>query len=162
MGSGKSCDRQECPAVGTSFKWAEAFSVGHDELDHDHRRLVQAINNICDKYRAGQPATFLHSLLNALETETEKHFKNENVAMLEIYNDKKQLMPDEVRVMTHKAIRDHIAEHNRTLSRLRALIRAASPRTADAATSLCMELREWFIEHAVKYDSQLKSIFQAL
>jgi len=149
-------------AIGSSLKWTEAFSVGYDELDEDHRRLVKAVNDICGAYRAGHPAQFLHSLLEALERETEKHFKHENAVMLEIYNDAKRLMPDEVKVMTDNAIKEHIAEHQQTLSRLRTITRAASPDTADTASSLCMELQQWFIEHAVKYDSHLKAIFQAI
>jgi hemerythrin len=112
--------------------------------------------------------------LEALVRETEKHFKHENAVMLEIYNDAKRLMPDEiyndakrlmpdeVKAMTDNAIKEHIAEHKQTLSRLQTITRAASPNTADTASSLCMELQQWFIEHAVKYDSHLKAIFQAM
>jgi hemerythrin len=145
-----------------SLRWSEAFSVGHDELDEEHRRLVKAVNDVCDAYRARKSRNFIYSLLKSLERETEKHLQHENAVMLEICADTKRPIPDEVRAMTHKAIEEHIAEHKRNLIQLRTIMRAASPNAVSAETFLCMELRQWFLDHAIKYDSGLKAIFQAI
>jgi hemerythrin len=123
---------------------------------------MKAINDICDAYRARQPRNFVHSLLKALEKETEKHLQHENAVMLEICADTKRLKAGEVKAMTHRAIEEHIAEHERNLGGLRSIMRTASPNAVCAASFLCMELRQWFFDHAIKYDSHLKAIFQAI
>jgi len=145
-----------------NLTWSEAFSVGHDGLDDDHRRLIKAINDICEAYHARRPPSFVHSLLKALERETEKHLKHENAVMLAMCADGEWPVPGEAKAMAEKAVQDHIAEHERNFARLQAIMRAESPTAVCAASHLCMELRQWFVDHAVKYDSHLKAIFQAV
>lgn len=144
------------------LKWTEAFSVGHEELDEEHRRLMKAVNDICDAYRTRQSSNFVHSLLKALERETEKHLQHENAVMLEICADTEQPVSGKIKAMTYRAIEEHIAEHERNQIRLRNIMRVASPNSVSATSFLCMELRQWFLDHAVKYDSRLKTIFQAI
>ena len=148
--------------VDRQLSWSETFGVGHEALDNEHRRLIKAINDVCAACDGDGSRGALHALFAALERETVKHFAHENTVMNEIFAGRSRKLPGEVKAMTGRAIKGHLAEHERNLADLRKIMRAAEADSGCDLAQTSAELKRWFLDHAVKYDSQLKAIFQAL
>ena len=148
-------------AISKSLPWKESYAVGHEGLDEEHRRLVAAINDICAACEAGQPPAVIDPLFKNLERETERHLTHEDAVMHEIAANAERSAQGDIKAMTRRGIGEHIAEHERVLGKLRAIMDTARASTDCGATDICAELKEWFLEHAFKYDAHLKAIFQA-
>jgi hemerythrin len=61
--------------------WNEQLSVGVPQMDEQHQRLVQLVNQLHDAMGAGQGRDFLHKLLVQLEQYTITHFAAEDQLM---------------------------------------------------------------------------------
>lgn len=149
-------------AIDKTLSWKESYAVGHDGLDAEHRQMLTTINGICDACTGGQPARSIYALLTTLERETLAHLEHENVIMREIFASTKKGMDADVKAMTRRMIAGHVAEHERNLSDLRKIMRAARTEPDCRAAHICAEIKQWFFDHAVKYDAHLKAIFQAI
>jgi hypothetical protein len=60
-----------------------------------------------------------------------------------------------LKAMAEAAFDEHMAEHGTLLAQLDAI--SSAPDDA-----LCEAIKSWFILHAIKHDSRLKAIFQAM
>lgn len=141
--------------------WMESFSVGHAELDEEHRQLVEGINDIEAAVRGKEDPERIAELLNSLRDAAVEHIRRENALLWEIragtYEPLKgqARTPNYLRVMAQSALDQHIAEHDTILERLDAILGGAFEHLAEA-------LKSWFLDHAIKQDSHLKTIFQAM
>jgi len=150
------------------LNWADSYSVGHAGLDADHRHLIDSINEVQSAMEARHPAEKMRPLLERLALSTEAHFHHENTVLEEIRDSVKVAPPKLRRQRAHlKALSDlalgaHILEHRSSLIKLVWITRV--PRTDHEVwgPDLCANLRDWFLEHAIKYDADLKTIFQAM
>jgi hemerythrin len=59
------------------FEWSDRFSVGNAEIDGQHQRLVELVNELHDAMRAGKGKTVIASTLDDLLSYTEYHFSAE-------------------------------------------------------------------------------------
>lgn len=156
-------DDREC-----ALPWSEAFIVGHAGLDADHRHLVRAINEVCAAARANRRPRQLRSLLGALKLATESHLEREDAILREISDGVKRAQPERrvkrayLKAMSDTALEEHLAEHREALAKLASITRACHSQGGGAGSSLCVDLKDWFLEHAVKYDAHLKAIFQSM
>jgi hemerythrin len=66
-----------------------------------------------------------------------------------------QPTPPFIKAMAQAAFDEHMAEHALMLQQMAEL--ETLPRDA-----LCERLKTWFVDHAIKDDSRLKAIFQAM
>ncbi|HVZ27062.1 MAG TPA: hemerythrin domain-containing protein [Rhizomicrobium sp.] len=131
------------PGEAAFLVWSDAFAVGHKGLDLEHYRLFAIIREIHESERAGRDRSQLQALLDAVKFVAIEHFRHENsVLRLE--------MPD---VIDTAAINEHLAEHAAALAGLEAIIRGFRA----GGDQLSFQLREWFVEHSVRYDAHLKS-----
>lgn len=141
------------------LQWTDSFSVGHELIDKQHRTLVQLINDLAAAVptNGGRTAPILKSLGRAVR----EHFRTENAILWEI------------RMGTHDGVRnsakarslvaamagtvfdEHIVEHNRLLDRFDEIVSAP-------LETLVETLMAWFVDHVIKQDSHLKTIFQAM
>src|ERR1700736_2495557 len=96
------------------LRWTESLSTGHIELDGEHRRMVDLINQVrlttCD---ANQRARHLNLLLE-LESLTEKHFEHEE-AVLEELDTATPTGHRNLREMLAATKVEHAAEHRKRL-----------------------------------------------
>jgi hemerythrin len=63
------------------FKWSSDLSVGIEEFDSHHKRLIQLINDLNDAISAGNEATATREVLTELTNYTMYHFFAEEEAM---------------------------------------------------------------------------------
>lgn len=146
-----------------ALPWTEAFSVGHQELDAEHRQMVGLINQIClacgAKQHEREPEQEPAILLEELERLTTTHFDHEE-AML---RDLSAATPNPtLRETFAAAMIEHAAEHIKRLDDLRELSRELHSDAVTAEARLCQDLVAWFIDHAVIYEAQVKTIIRSV
>jgi len=145
--------------MGNLFPWRESFSIGHPGLDDEHRRMVALIDDIAAATDADADA--FADLLQRLREVTVEHFRHENALLWELRSGtyaalrNLQRTAPFVKAMAEAAFDEHMAEHASMLRQMEAL-------KTLARDALCETLKTWFVDHAIKHDSHLKAIFQAM
>jgi len=100
-------------------------------------------------------------LLTKLRTATREHVQNENALLWELRSGTYAALQGRARTapflkaMAEAAFDEHMAEHDMWLGRI--------DDTHDLPPDTLAEtLKSWFLDHAIKHDSKLKAIFQAM
>ena len=141
--------------------WMDSFCVGHEELDAEHQQLVEMINDVETAVRGRQDPQQVAELLTALRLAAVRHIERENALLWQIgagtYEPIRGRAPTPhfLRAMAGAALDKHIAEHDSFLDQLDHVIGGSLETVGDA-------LKTWFLDHAIKQDSHLKAIFQAM
>lgn len=141
--------------------WSESFAVGHADLDRQHRRLVELINDIHVAAHSRRKSDRLANLLKVTRVAADQHLREESDIMWEIASGAylplrdRPKSADFVEAVKAAALAEHIAEHAIVLERFDALCRAP-------AHSLSEGLKAWFVDHALERDAYLRPIFQAV
>lgn len=145
--------------MGEPLAWSDIFAVGHETIDQQHRALVQLINKVAatayaDGNRIAPP-------LKALGRAVRGHFRTENTILRELRTGTYEPLnkwPAARRLVASLAAEifdSHIVEHATLLDRFQEIARLPPESLGDT-------LKSWFIEHAIKQDAHLKTIFQAM
>ena len=144
------------------LRWSDTFAVGHKDLDGEHRQIVELINTVCMTQGAERDRENLSVLLRRLEDVTERHFRHEEIVLQQIRADQDKRRPWLADVLD-AAIKDHSAEHGRMLDELRAITdKVLTPRQLVTWPAYCEELKAWFVDHAIEYESQIKTVLQSV
>jgi len=144
-----------------ALAWSDSFAVGHDELDAQHRGLVDAINAVEAAVRQRQGPAPLSRALTALREAAAEHIRRENALLWEIGTGTHEALkgrartPHFLKAMAEAAFEEHVAKHDELLARLDAIL-------VGPAEALTEALKTWFVDHAIKHDLHLKAIFQAV
>ena len=147
--------------MSNPLAWTEHFAVGHEEIDRQHRRLLDTINEVDDAVRAGTNPDRVAEIMASLRAAAEAHFRQENSILWQIKTgtfrrrSSKALPRPMLGVITDTEFDQHTAEHAVSLTALDDIKSAPLAAIAEHLTS-------WFVDHAVNHDSQLKAIFQAM
>ena len=111
---------------------------------------MEAINEICSAESAACSSDKISLLLSRLTLLAVAHFDHENEVMYELSNSTSHV----------EAINEHCAHHAQALVALESVILAAGPGVDSARQPLGQKLMDWFTEHAVKHDAELRVLFQ--
>jgi hemerythrin len=147
--------------MGNLFLWRESFAIGHPGLDDEHQRMVALINDIAAAVEQDIGADEFADLVQRLRGVTIEHFQHEDAILWELRSGtypgfrEFQRTPPFVKAMAEAAFDEHMAEHEAMLRQMEAV--KTLPRA-----ELCETLKTWFVDHAIKHDSHLKAIFQAM
>jgi hemerythrin-like metal-binding protein len=130
------------------IEWKSEFSVGHLDLDHDHRRLSEIINRLYDAVELEQGNTVIGAILSSLRRYVETHFAREE------------------RLLTLCGVSDavaHVQSHRRIEATLEDFenLHRCSPLELDSRALLAF-LRKWLIGHVLKDDMRYRCFFQQL
>lgn len=63
------------------IQWNDRLSVGITEIDAQHKRLIEIINNLDDAMKQGKGKDILHPTISQLINYTNTHFKTEETLM---------------------------------------------------------------------------------
>ena len=144
------------------LRWSDAFAVGHEELDAEHRLMVELINSICMAHGEERHEKELSVHLHRLQEITERHFRHEEAVLQEIRSDQDKRRPWLAHILD-VAIKEHSAEHNRRLDELCAIADKVHGRRQQVAwAQFCEELKVWFVDHAIEYESKIKTVLQSV
>jgi hemerythrin len=145
--------------------WSEAFAVGHEGLDEEHRRLVAHINDLCT-CESSRDTAEIAGRLRALTADTEGHLKHETLVLREFRrgftNSGNQKVSRQLKTTIAEAIEDHVADHVTLRHRLAEVTRKVRSGRWSEGTSICQVVEMWFLDHAVKYDMQIKTMLQTM
>jgi hemerythrin len=141
--------------------WSETFAVGHEAIDDEHCRLIALINDLCASV-AIRDAKEIARRLRVLIAESKRHTEHETVVLREFWRDLKdpanRHLPNPLKTSMAAAIEDHIADHFAFRNSLAEVTRNFRSGRWAEGTSLCPAVKHWFLDHAVKYDVQIKTI----
>lgn len=122
--------------------WGEILRVGVDEIDEDHRKLVNIFNLLNHAVMEGESQEYLAAILNELINCTVWHFSHEERLMLK---------------HRYGGIEEHKAEHQeliRSASELKQEILQADKASVNRQIE---SLERWLTEHIFATDMHLGS-----
>ncbi len=121
--------------------WDDNLSTGVDELDGDHRQLIDCYNMLSGEFIAGCRAAEINRLLALLVEHTEGHFRREEALM------------DQAR---YPKSASHREEHRALLQSVTLLQFKAVSATGNPLSSYTLSfLRSWLVNHILDADKVL-------
>jgi len=120
--------------------WDKILSVGVDEIDDDHRRLLDLFNILNHSVAEGSPTEYLAAVLEELINCTAWHFSHEERLMLK---------------HGYAALAEHRAEHRELIQAVRELqqkILQAGGRVGEADL---VYLERWLTQHILTDDARM-------
>ena len=124
------------------IEWSYVFSVGNDEIDEDHHRLINLFNILNHSVTEGDDPAYLAAVLTELINCTVWHFSHEERLMVKY---------------GYEGLAEHKAEHQELIKSVRELqqkiLQAGSLVPNEDLTSL----EHWLIMHILSTDMQLGS-----
>lgn len=122
------------------YGWDDALSVGNQNIDDDHRLLIDTIARLHDAMRTGQGKEIVGGILDDLVRNTEEHFEREESFMLHInYAD----------YLPHKA------EHERLVREVKDLQARFKSGSITITVSVSNFLSDWLVKHIQGLDMKL-------
>jgi len=119
--------------------WNDSFSVQVEELDNQHKRLINLINQLHDAMIEGKGRNILASILDELVDYTQTHFTAEEVMM------KKCDFPG-------------LAEHKKAHEELTQQVKDFQERYNKGQVSVSVELlnflHDWLVNHVLSMDKR--------
>ncbi|WP_417790054.1 nitrate- and nitrite sensing domain-containing protein [Terasakiella pusilla] len=126
----------------TLIEWNHAFDLGHDELDGDHRTLVNHINELNAQVRRNASSTEMTAKLDAILSHLRQHFETEESIL-------SQIQSENTVSKHHDAHEDSFQYLQEIRNRL-----DQEPDTISGAEILIF-LHEWVINHIFNHDHKM-------
>ena len=114
------------------IEWDDSYSVKIREIDGQHMRLLEIINDLYEAMRAGKANDVLAGLFGDLVDYTQTHFATEE-GYLERYG-----YPD---------VRMHQLQHDVFIDKILALRKDFESGRADVSTEIMTFLQDWLFRH---------------
>lgn len=121
------------------LKWRESYETGVEEMDEQHKRLIQLVNKMYGIIRDKKGFESLGVILNEMTDYAEQHFRDEE-ALLD-----KCGSPD---------LESQKKSHREYSARVNELLAVAKDDKHSAAQDLYTFLRHWWIDHIVGEDKK--------
>ena len=122
--------------------WDEILSVGVDEIDEDHRKLVNIFNILNHSVIAEEPSDYLAATLAELINCTVWHFSHEERLMLK---------------HRYEGIEEHKAEHRELIKSAKELQQEILQADKPVVDEHIEFLERWLTEHILTADLRLGS-----
>ena len=123
----------------TLLQWRDDFRVGIEEVDFEHRELIELINSTHAQARAGARAESLDRALGAIHSAISAHFALEEKVM---------------RARHYDALDQHKADHERLLDDIRDIMDDVVLRGVFDESAFGQRLAEWFGVHFRTHDAR--------
>lgn len=123
------------------IEWQPEFSIGIPAIDHEHRAMIELINDLHANLAKDAPKDEIDGFLGEVHSDISAHFALEEKAM---------------RDMAYDQYDAHKADHERLLDDIREIMDAFDADAYfDYGGSLADGLRVWFTEHFRTMDARL-------
>lgn len=120
--------------------WDESLSVEVDEIDEDHRRLVDLFNILSKSVAEGDSTDYIEAVLEELISCTIWHFRHEERLML---------------LYKYEGLEEHKAEHNELIDSVRELQNKFHKENKLLTYEDIEYLETWLTEHILGHDMRL-------
>lgn len=124
-----------------TIKWNKDLAVGIEELDADHRQLIQYLNDLFAACFAGQGPAVLKDTLKSVQRYTRVHFAREE---------------DVMRKMNYPGLEEHRQRHAELVSELDDLIEEFNQgANHDLSNKTLQFLEDWLLHHILIEDKKI-------
>ena len=124
----------------TLIDWNDNFRVGVDEVDHEHRELIEEINALHASMRKGADYDAVILALGEIYAQIAAHFALEEKMM---------------RQSRYPAFLEHKQDHETLLDDLRDIMDEVEDDGTFDERSLARDLERWFSDHFRTHDARL-------
>lgn len=127
------------------INWDSTLQIGIEEIDNQHKKLVELLNTLFDAMQNGRSKDVLGKILNELTSYTVMHFKTE-----EKYFEKFGF-EDEI---------DHLAAHASFVSKVSKFKAEFDSGNAAVSQDLLRYLKDWITKHINVSDRKYVELFK--
>ncbi|MEJ5366872.1 MAG: bacteriohemerythrin [Bryobacteraceae bacterium] len=127
--------------------WKPEYSVGHAEIDQQHRKLVDLINNLHETMKLGGKPEDLKRILNDLVNYTRYHFGHEEKLM------EKAGYPD---------LADHKRVHRAMVEQVEKFRKEVESSRTGFSIKLMGFLKNWLTEHILGTDQKYAAVVKSV
>jgi hemerythrin-like metal-binding protein len=120
--------------------WDETLSVEVEEIDEDHRKLVDLFNMLSHSVAEGDAADYIEAVLEELISCTIWHFRHEERLML---------------LYKYKGLKEHKDEHHNLIDGVKELQQKFHKENKLLTNEDIEYLETWLTEHILGYDMKL-------
>jgi len=128
------------------FQWDESYSVGHLEIDAQHKRLFQLAEDVHAAMAAGKGKQMLSQTLANLINYTKSHFSSEE-RLMQRYG--------------YPELPQHKAEHDKLTAQVLTFQNDFNAGRAVFSIDLMHFLKNWLAHHIGKVDQKVASYIKA-
>lgn len=123
-----------------NFEWKNEYSLGNEQLDAHHKRIIGLIDKLYLAVKSGQESVALNEILNSLTKYAQTHFAaEEKLFLTTAYPDSQQ----------------HIGLHREFCSKLEHLQVLVHNQDTLAGMELMEFLNRWFVNHILQTDMKI-------
>lgn len=123
------------------IEWRKEFETGIADVDHEHRELVDLINELHEAVRVDADRDTISNFLGEVFARISAHFALEETVM---------------RKHRYDEYEAHKAEHEKLLDEIRDIMDAHEESgSADYQSTLSTTIRDWFVNHFKNKDARL-------
>jgi len=123
-----------------NITWDESLSVEVDEIDEDHRRLVDLFNILSRSVAEGDAEDYIEAVLEELISSTIGHFRHEERLMM---------------VYKYEGLEEHKAEHKDLIDSVGKLWKKFHKENKQLTIEDIEYLEDWLTGHILSYDMKL-------
>ena len=124
----------------TLLEWRDDFSIGIEEVDHEHHQLIDLINELHAELGGSRSRKRIEGFLGEILCGISAHFALEEKVM---------------RARHYGAFADHKADHERLLDDLRDLMDEHAGGAVLDQDAFAARLADWFSSHFRTQDARL-------
>lgn len=121
----------------TKLRWDPCLDTGIEEIDWEHRRLLNIANRLLDAMARGKGEVAVRPVTRDLSRHAEEHFEHEEKYMLE---------------MGYPRLDEHREEHRKMTEILAGFIAALESDDPPGAVQLNALMSHWLLDHILKLD----------
>lgn len=126
--------------------WSDAYSVKINEIDNQHKKLIELINELHDNMKQGKGKEAVGRILKELANYTQYHFQTEENLF------KKYLYPES---------KIHEQQHKDLLEKVTNLIKDFENGNGILPMDLLEFLKDWLVNHIGKSDKKYTPFFNS-
>lgn len=121
----------------TYIQWEDKFSVGIREMDDQHMRIVELINELHECRMEGKPEEAIAEILDSVADYIRVHFTAEEQLMISV---------------RYPGFDEHHAEHVKLIQKTAELRKRMTGGTPPTTFEVLNFLKRWLIEHIMESD----------
>ena len=127
------------------IKWRDEFSVGLEEIDNQHKELINMINELYTSFMNKEHNSKIEEIVQRMTDYTVMHFSTE-----EKYFTAYNYVDSKEHIEQHKAFVEKVADFKSKLEN----------RTATLTFKIISFLQEWLLNHILKEDTKYKPMLK--
>lgn len=128
---------------GKLIEWSPQFSIGIDEMDNQHKKLINIINGLNDALAEGKAKETVGTVLGELLDYTETHFTEEEAFMQR---------------GNYSELEGHKKIHRFFTDKIRDLKKQHENGTAMISRDVLVFLKDWLVNHIAKMDKKYSAV----